>query len=171
MIDQAVISFAIFEDGREYLGMAQVTLPTLNNKVVTINGAGIAGDIEAPVTGQVEAMEMTLNFRTPTAQALSLTEQRRHQIELRAAIQEEDPVDGTIQVRNIKHVLVVVPKSLSGGTIAPATEAGASGTYSVRYWAQFVDGTKMLEVDPFNFIYIINGKDYLEPVRKALGRT
>jgi len=28
----------------------------------------------------------------------------------------------------------------------------------------------MLEIDPLNYIYFVNGKDYLADVRKALGK-
>lgn len=33
-----------------------------------------------------------------------------------------------------------------------------------------MDGSKVTEIDPLNFICIINGKDYLKDVRKALGK-
>ena len=32
----------------------------------------------------------------------------------------------------------------------------------------YLDGKKVVEVDPLNFIYMVNGKDYLADVRKAL---
>ena len=33
-----------------------------------------------------------------------------------------------------------------------------------------IDGEKVLEIDILNFICFVNGVDYLEPVRKALGK-
>lgn len=38
-IDEAIINFAIFEDGVEYLGMADATLPELTSLTQEINGA------------------------------------------------------------------------------------------------------------------------------------
>lgn len=34
----------------------------------------------------------------------------------------------------------------------------------------YIDGKKKLEIDPLNYIYYVNGKDYLADVRKALGK-
>lgn len=169
-MDQSVINFAVYEDSKEYVGMAKVTLPDLSYLTTSISGAGIAGNLEAVILGHVEAMTMGLDFRTTTAQVMSLAEPRRHNIDLRVAQQEEDTVSGTIKVRRIKHVFVVVPKSIKGGTIAPASPTDGSGEYAVSYWATYIDGKKMQEIDPANFIFIINGKDMLSEVRKALGK-
>ena len=49
-MDQTNINFAVYEDGQEYLGMANIALPTLSNLVQSINGAGIAGNVEAVTT-------------------------------------------------------------------------------------------------------------------------
>lgn len=169
-MDQSVINFAVYEDANEYDGMANVTLPDLSSITATINGAGISGNVEVPIIGQYEAMTLGLSFRTPTLQAMRLTEPRRHQIDLRAAIQDEDPVAGQVITRAIKHVFVVIPKSLVGGTVAPASPTDSSGEYAVRYWAQYIDGKKVLEIDPLNNICLINGVDYLADSRKALGK-
>ena len=49
--------------------------------------------------------------------------------------------------------------------------AGIGGNIdAVRYWATYLDGKKVRELDPLNFICYINGTDYLAAVRKALGK-
>lgn len=169
-MDQSVINFAIYEDGSEYLGMASVALPDLNALTQSVSGAGIAGNVDAVILGHFEAMSMTLNFRTMTEQSIKLSEPRRHNIDLRVAQQEEDPVSGTVGAVAVKHVLVVVPKSDKGGSVAPASPSNGSGEYAVRYWKTYIDGKKVREIDPLNFICEINGTDYLADVRKALGK-
>ena len=47
--------------------------------------------------------------------------------------------------------------------------SNGSGEYAVRYWATYIDGKKVREVDQLNFICYVNGTDYLADVRKALG--
>ena len=168
--DESVINFAVYEDGVEYVGMAGVTLPNLSAIVQTLSGAGIAGNVEVPVLGHYDVMSLTLNFRTTTEQSVRLPEPRRHNIDLRAAQQIEDTVAGEVKVQSIKHVLVVVPKTDTGGTIAPAAPTNGSGEYSVRYWATYIDGAKVREIDPLNFICVVNGVDYLADVRKAIGK-
>lgn len=168
--DESVINFAVYEDGTEYAGMASVTMPNLTSIVQTLSGAGIAGNVEVPVLGHYDVMSMGLNFRTTTEQSIKLSEPRRHNIDLRAAQQTEDTVSGTVKVQNIKHIMVVVPKSETGGSIAPASPTNGSGEYSVRYWATYIDGARVREIDPLNFICYVNGTDYLADVRKALGK-
>lgn len=168
--DESVINFAVYEDSVEYVGMAGVTLPNLSAIVQTLSGAGIAGNVEVPVLGHYDVMSLTLNFRTTTEHSVRLSEPRRHNIDLRMAQQIEDTVAGEVKVQSIKHVLVVVPKTDTGGTVAPAAPTNGSGEYSVRYWATYIDGAKVREIDPLNFICEVNGVDYLADVRKAIGK-
>lgn len=170
MYDESVINFAVYEDSVEYVGMATATLPNLSALVQTISGAGIAGNVEAPILGHYDAMTLGLSFRTTTSQSVKLSEPRRHNIDLRAAQQVEDPVAGEVKVQHVKHILVVIPKTETGGSIAPATPTNGSGEYAVRYWATYIDGQRVREIDPLNFICYMNGVDYLADVRKALGK-
>jgi len=169
-MDQSNINFAIYEDGTEYLGMASVGMPTLSNLVQSINGAGIAGNVEAIIKGHVDTMTLTLNFRTTTPASVRLSEVRRHTIDLRVAQQNEDPVDNDITAQPEKHVMVVIPKTHNVGSIAPASPSNGTGEYAVRYWATWINGQKVREIDPMNFIYVVDGVDYLADVRKALGK-
>lgn len=169
-VDQSTINWAVYEDNTEYAGMAQATLPNLTALTQSISGAGIAGNVDAVIMGHFDAMSMTLNYRTMTEQAVRLSEPRRHNIDLRYAVQDEDPVAAAVQVRAIKHILVVIPKTHTPGTVAPATPENGIGEFAVRYWATYIDGKKVREIDPLNFICLIDGTDYLADVRKALGK-
>lgn len=167
---QGVINFAVYEDRTEFVGMAKVTLPDINFLTQTISGAGIGGNVEAVLAGMVENMTVGMSFNSCTDQAIKLAEPRRHNIDLRIAQNVEDTVAGTIKPGDEKHVMVVIPKSTKLGTVAPASSMDASGEYACRYWAAYIDGKKMIEIDPLNNICYINGTDYLADVRKALGK-
>lgn len=169
-IDESVINFAVYEDSTEFYGMAEVTLPEISNITQEIKGAGISGTLEAAIIGHVEAMSLSLNFRTVQMSAIKLMEPRNHTITLMVAQQESDTVKGTKVVRPVKHVVVISPKKLAPGKVAPASPAEASGEYGVSYYATYIDGKKVLEIDIQNFVYFVNGVDYLADVRKALGK-
>lgn len=169
-IDQTVINFGVYEDATEYYGMAEVALPDLTNLTNSISGAGIAGNYDAVTLGHIEGMTMSLNFRILTDSAIRLAEPRRHTLDLRAAQQSEDTETGAIHISEVKHVVVLTPKKLGLGKLAPSAAADVSGEYSVSYFATYIDGVKVIEIDMFNFIYYINGTDYLTEVRKALGK-
>lgn len=169
-IDESVINFAVYEDGTEYLGMSEVTLPEISNITQEISGAGIAGNVETVIAGHVEAMSLTLNFRTVTNSAIKLTRPGIHNIDLRVAQQEQDTKTGRIATKSVKHILRIRSKKFAPGKAAPASAADASGEYSVSYYAIYVDGVKKTEIDPLNFIYYVDGIDYLAEVREALGK-
>ena len=170
-INESVINFQVYENATEYYGMAEVGLPEISSIVNDVKGAGISGTFESVILGHLEAMTLTLNFRTLVRDALQLLEPRDHQIDLRVAQQDKDTVSGKTVVTALKHVFVCKPKSLNPGGVAPASAADASGEYAVTYWATFIDGRKTLEIDILNFIYFVNGTDYLAEVRQALGKN
>lgn len=97
MVDQAVINFACYEDAKDFLGLASVTLPDVDFIVATVSGAGIAGNVEAPIIGHMNAMTAQLKFRTFSAESLKLLEPREHNIDLRAPQQVYDPIAGRLQ--------------------------------------------------------------------------
>ena len=168
--DQSNINYAVYEDGVEYYGTAKLTLPNLAFLTQTVSGAGIAGNVESVILGHLDAMTLGINFRTTTEDSIKLSEPRRHTIDLRVAQQREDSTEGVINVQSVKHIFVVIPKASNAGSVAPASQADGSGEYACRYWATYIDGKKVQEIDPLNFICDINSTDYLAAVRKALGK-
>lgn len=169
-IDELVINFLVYEDAIEYLGMAEATLPDIEYMTEEMNGAGIAGNVEEIIIGHLSAMTMTLNFRTVCKSAVRLLEPRVHKLDLRVAQQQTNNSTGETEVANVKHIVRVKPKKTALGKAAAASTADVSGEYAVQYYSMYMDGEKKIEIDPMNFICIINGIDYLEAVRNALGR-
>lgn len=167
---EAYIDFEVYEDSVNLVGVAKATPPDIAFLTQTITGAGITGNVEAVLIGMVEAMTLTLNFRSVTDAATKLAAPHKHTIDLRVAEQFWDTVAIEKNVQADKYVMVVVPKKTSPGTIAPASAAEASGEYSVYYYAAYKDGATLWEIDPFNQICNIGGLDYLADVRRALGK-
>lgn len=169
-MNQSIINFALYEDGGEFLGIAKVSVPDLKFLTQTASGAGIAGNLEHPVIGHLDAMTLGITFNSLTASASSLAEPRPHTVMMRIAEQSEDTAKAVLGVTSIKHTFVILPKSVKGGTIAPASGSDASGEYACHYWKEIIDGVTTKELDPVNYKCEINGVDYLADVRKALGK-
>lgn len=169
-VDELVVNYAIYEDATEYLGTTEVTLPDLEYMTEEVSGAGIAGKVEEIITGHLNAMSTTFSFRTVTAAAVKLMEPRVHKIDLRVAQQRMNMRTSANEVTGVKHIMKVKPKKTALGKVAAASTADVSGEYAVSYYAMYMDGKKVTEIDPLNFVCIINGKDYLKDVRKALGK-
>lgn len=167
---ETIINYSCYEDGKEYLGQVDATLPEIAALTQEISGAGIAGNIESVIIGHYAAMSMSINFRTVTHLALRLMEPRLHKLSLMAAQQESDAATGELVVKKVKHVVRARPKKFSPGKLAAASAADASGEFAVSYYALYIDGAQKMEIDPINFICKAGGKDYMEEVRKALGK-
>lgn len=167
---EAYIDFEVYEDSVNLVGVAKATLPDVAYLTQSITGAGITGNVDAVLIGMVEAMTLSLSFRSVTGAATSLAAPRKHMIDLRVAEQYWDTLAVEKNVQADKYVMVVVPKKTSPGTIAPASAADASGEYSAYYYAAYKDGVTLWEIDPFNQVCNIGGVDYLADVRKALGK-
>lgn len=167
----AYISFRVYEDSVNEVGMANVTLPEITNKVVTIMGSGMMGDVSVPIMGMIENMSMNFKFLShtdPKTFALFL-EQRKHQIELRVAEEYWDIEDAEIGMWPTKYVTIARPKSMKPGIIAPASAADSNGDFDVYLFAAYRDGNELWYIDKRNMIFRVNGKDYMADVRRALG--
>ena len=166
--DLATINFKVYEGKTTYVGVSDVTLPSLSFLTQTLSGVGIAGNIEAALIGQMDAMTSTFNFRNLTEETIHLATPTLHTVEMYEAQQREDSNTGE-SIHSVKHVMRIFPKTLSGGTAQRASTGDPSGEYAVRYWAVYVDGKRYMELDPMNSICYMDGKDYLAPVRNAMG--
>lgn len=169
-IDIAVNDFAVYEDATELLGQADLTLPDIQYITQEISGAGISGNIAATITGHVQAMSMTINFRTPTESAINLNKPGIHKIDARGCIDEMDLVTGQKVKVPVKYLMSVEATAFNPGKLAPAATADTNGTYSVWAISMYRDGKKAFEVNPGAYIFEVDGVDYLADVRKALGK-
>ena len=149
-VDQLVNNFAVYEDAVDYIGIAEVEFPELAWLVEEIKGAGLS--------------------RTVTPAAVKMNEPRIHNLDCRVSQQGYNSNQGQHKQESLKHILRTMPKKLAVGKAAVASPADASGEHAVYYYAIYRDGKKETEIDPVNFICLINGVDYLAEVRKALGK-
>ena len=111
-VENGVTNFAVYEDATEYYGMAEVTLPEITQISEEVKGAGIAGTFDGTFVGHLEAMSLTLNFRSVTTDAIKLAEPRKHQLDLRAAQQSWDNSTGRYVQQAVSTSLSSIRKSL-----------------------------------------------------------
>lgn len=166
---EAYVNFDVYESAINLCGLASAVLPNIAFIVQSVTGAGLAGNLDA-VIPMLDAMELTLNFRSVTDSAARLTAPEKHQIDLRVAEQYLDSVKGTKEIQADKYVMVAMPKTTTPGQVAPASTANVSGTYSVYRYEAYKDGEELWCLDPVNGVLRFGGVDYWEPVRRALGK-
>ena len=165
-----VIDFAVFEDGNEYLGIANVQLSDITQKMISVSAVGLGGDIEIP-TGKVDAMSCTINFETVTPAAYQLATLRTHLLELRTVHQNYDRKTGGIDPEGIKYVLRVMPKKETLGQVQPASPQAVSGEYAVHALKMFYGNELVRHIDPINNInYDKDNGNILAAYTKILGK-
>lgn len=171
MADSGIIQFEVYENGTDFLGIAKVTLPDYSYKIHTVNGVGIAGDVNVPVIGHMDAMTVTIEFLDSPTAARKLNEFRRHIVDIRAAHEAYDQTSGTFKVHSYKHLLEIAPTKMTQGTLAPHSQQGTSNEYTVFKSEDYIDGALVQKYDPLNYVHIdSSGTDRLAEVRTALGK-
>lgn len=169
-IDEGVINYALYENGKRFLGVAKVTMPDKTSKTFTMNGAGIGGDIDIPVVAARDAMKMKIEFRNANEAAYTLAEERVHLVDMRVIHQNLDYSAGELGESNHKFVVKIIPISFSGGDLETAKPQAVSGEFSVLSIKEYIGDKLVSHIDPINMIDIDHtGKDRAESIRRGLG--
>ena len=62
-----------------------------------------------------------------------------------------------------------LPKEMDVGKLDPASQTDSTNQMSVLYFQEKINDKKRIEIDKLNYIFEVDGVDYFEPVRAALG--
>lgn len=168
-IPEKLINFRVYLDGIDLLGVADAQLPAIESIMETVQGAGIAGEIETPTLGHFGPMPLSLNWRTVTSDAVKLAQQKAHHLDLRGAIQSFDPKAGVYVATPLKVVVRARPKKIDPGKLVMGKAQESSSEFECHYFKMWLDGNEMIEIDKLNFICLIDGEDQLASTREALG--
>lgn len=165
------IDYLMYKNGGALIGVGRVTLPTVKYKTVTATGAGLMGDITIPLAGMIEAMIANIQFTSVTDAAVELGSNEWHDVALYVADQYFDSVNRKEEIEQNRFELSIRPTETNMGTIATASAADASGSYSVCKYTVYKSGKKVVDLDQFGHVHDVNGKDCAADVRKAIGMT
>lgn len=168
-VPEKLINFRVYEDGNDLLGVADVTLPSLEAMTETVSGAGIAGEVDSPVLGHYGSMTASVNFRTITKSVTRLAAQRAHSVEFRGSQQVYDAGNGEYLTVPVKVACKLVPKTVTLGNLNVGAMTETSQEFEVLYMKMWLDGQVQMEIDKFNYIARIGEVDYLASVRRDLG--
>lgn len=162
-------NFECFYEGQRKLGQVDITLPKFTPKTDSINGAGIAGEMNFPSSAMLENMEFVIKWRTINEDAVVMNEPRAHLLTFRGAQRIYDAAQGIMRAQAVIVDVRGVPTETDLGKFAQASETESQTTMALDYIKLRVDGNEMIEFDRFNYIYKVNGTDFLADYRAALG--
>lgn len=170
VVPEKNINFSVYLDGEDLLGVAEATVPNLESMTEAVKGAGIAGEFESVVLGHFGSTTLALNWRNVTDHAIKVLAPKAHNLDLYGALQDYDAGNGTYVVRQIHMYVKAVPKGLNLGKLTSGEASDTTSEFEVHYLLLERDGAKRIELDKFNYIFMVDGVDYLAEVRKALGK-
>lgn len=168
-IPGVLINAKIYNDGREQMGVGKVQLPDFEYLSESLTGLGLAGEIDMPVLGHFGSLTMSLNWNTVCEQAVSLLAPKTHRLTLYGSVQNWATESGAFEPRGVKVAVHAIPKKSGPGSFEAAKKTEPASEFELTYVKMTIGGKEILEIDKFNFICRINGKDYLSDVRQQLG--
>lgn len=158
----------IRKNGDVIVGAGSCTLPEITKKTETLTGAGLGGDIEIPIEGQLENMTANIKFSN-ICEGMMLEDGKVMEINIKAALQEVDTESHeTGIIKRMSSSIKGRVKSLKPGDVAPGSKAEAEIEMSVTYYKLEIDGKELYEIDKLNNVCRISGKDIADAVRSAL---
>ena len=164
-------TYEVYHEGRRYIGLVTIDLPEFSNILTDINGAGIAGDFSMPSPGMLEDMEITLHWHTIQSDVTFLLGHQAHELTLMGSNNVYDSGTGKFRAQPVKIMLRGVPHKATLGKFERASESESENALGIDYFKMSIDGSTVIEYDKFNFVFTVNGVDYMAGTRTAIGRN
>ena len=167
---ELINNWRIYEEGKDVFdGATSVEVAGLSTKTAEVAGIGILGTIDAPVECSFEGIEATINWRAPTAKAITITGGQPISLECWVDIQYFDSGSGKVVHAPMKIVIRGRGKNYEGGSIEAGNTSDGSNTIETHYLKYMVDGKETLLLDKYNHIFRVNGVDRMKQIRKNIG--
>ena len=170
IIPEKGINFSVYLEGEDLLGVAEGNFPSLEAMTSEVKGAGIAGVADTIVLGHFNSITVTLNWRTTTDAFMRLAAHATHNLDLYGALQYYDAGMGEYSAVQLHVYMKAITKKNTLGNLVVGDSMGSETEHEILYLKAELDGKERIEIDKLNYIYKVDGTDYLADVRLALGK-
>lgn len=167
---EQTVAYRVYHKGTDFLGIATIELPQIQQMTETLSGSGIAGEIENPTIGITQSMTCKLSFTSATPEFMMPLDWTESALwECYAALQVSD--DATSLRSSIPYQINFLgrAKSYPLGTLEQGKKHGNEVELEVTRLQVLLDGDEKLLIDKLAFIYRVNGKELLQQVRAQTG--
>ncbi|MGE4268245.1 MAG: phage major tail tube protein [Deferribacterales bacterium] len=168
LLSGPVDAFIVYRGDTSMLGVAEFTGPDIERMKETQKLAGVMGELDF-VTRSLKAMTAKMKFSSTNGLTYELAEPGNQEIELRAVIISYDK--GETEYTETGQVIRINAENTKApvGKFATGNNMDAEYEFSVHSLKVTIDDEDVTQIDPANFIYKINGTDYMENYRSLLG--
>jgi P2 family phage contractile tail tube protein len=153
----------------QVLGIADASLPDIQNEVDQLKGAGIMGTIDVPILCQLQPMRVTLNFHDVTSNYIAMLAQQSNQLTLMAALQQMDSQTQALSIVSWRIAMNVLPLRGNLNKMETGTKSQPGVEFSIPSLQMWYNNQPVVQIDVVNYIYMVNGVDYAAPIRAAIG--
>ena len=166
-----VTNATVYIDGGAHIGQAsEISLPDLEQKMVTHNGLGLAGEFEVPVGFSPMEMSITWNAHYKDALKKLAVLGGSVKLQIRANIDEYTASGGrTSQTAMVIH-LTAQPKNTAFGSFKQHENVELESKMNVTAIKMVIGGETIVDYDSIANIYIVDGVDQLATFRANLGQ-
>ena len=153
ILPEVINHYNVYNDANRVVGISgEVELPELEAITDTIEGAGILGEIEDPVTGQFSSIKVKIPFAVLYEDLFSLMNTTKTpQLTLRGSMQCMDPTTGATDYYPVKIVIRGKASTTSLGKLAKGKKGEPEIELEVFYLKILINNKTMLELDKLNF--------------------
>ena len=168
-VPAAINAAKVYVDGsNEVTGIAEVTLPELKFMVAEIEGFDIAGQIEEPIIGSTDVMDLVMKFSAINGDISNINDQQAHTFHLRAAQQHIDSATGNAVLKGLKVDIKGKVKEFKGGTVKAGEKTETEIVISCLAYKVTLDGKEIINIDKLGFKSSINGVDQAKRFQSLL---
>lgn len=167
MISGSVVAHRFFDNNTEVEDNVSCQLPSIENGTTAVKGAGILGALEMPSSAQLNAMVFSASMRSINKTNISCAAPGVHNIEVRF-VKDVKTDNGTMIPQGTKIFITGIFKKYDPGKVEENGTMDGSIEYEVLRYRIVINGEEVLLIDKVNFIYIVNGVDYMKDIRAAL---
>lgn len=168
-IPEKICGYNIYDKGERLIGITgDVELPNFEAMTSPISGAGILGEYESPVVGHFGSMKLVIPYRVITSDTVRIAEPKHQLLTLRADQNSYDVSEGIIGHHGLRVIVGGIPVGFNPGTVKTGDGMGAQVTIEIAYIKITLDDETLVELDKLNYIYTVNGIDYLAETRKNI---
>lgn len=155
------------EKAKKLIGVSgEVELPSFEAITDTLEGSGVIGEIEDPVTGQFSAMTIKIPFSVLYEDLFSIVNTTKPpQLTLRSSMQCMDPSTGETAYYPVKIVVRGKCKKYELGKVVKGKKMEPSVELEILYIKIMINNETNVELDKLNFKYVLNGIDMLAKIR------
>lgn len=143
----------VYLNGATLIGIAEVKLPEVKGKQITLGAAGLLGDITIDSPSQIEAMETEFKFNSVNESVFNLWSAKGSLVELKAFINDIDGVSHAVDQTGYRVSLKGKASAVDLGTLKPAELMNTTVKFNTTFIEVRKEGKSLLKIDKINSIF------------------